>query len=82
MIGRAARFLLIGIGISLLTACSSVGQAELPTATVERLRPTERVRPTTTPSYADLPQGRTPEGYPYLGAADAPVTLVMFSDFL
>jgi hypothetical protein len=29
-----------------------------------------------------LPEGLTPEGYHYLGRADAPATLVMYSDFL
>jgi hypothetical protein len=29
-----------------------------------------------------IPQGLTPEGYHELGRADAPVTLVMYSDFL
>lgn len=32
--------------------------------------------------FAGIPQDKTPEGYPMLGAADAPVTLVMYSDFL
>jgi hypothetical protein len=32
--------------------------------------------------YADIPQGRTPEGYQLLGDPAAPVTLVMYSDFL
>jgi hypothetical protein len=31
--------------------------------------------------YADIEQGRTPEGYHVLGSANAPVTLVMYSDF-
>jgi hypothetical protein len=29
-----------------------------------------------------IPEGLTPEGYHELGRADAPVTLVMYSDFL
>lgn len=32
--------------------------------------------------YADLPQSRTPEGYHMLGDANAPVAMVMYSDFL
>jgi hypothetical protein len=82
MIGRVVCCLLISIGMSMLAACGSAAIDAPATATPERVRPTERARPTSVPSYADLPQGRTPEGYPYLGAADAPVTLVMFSDFL
>jgi hypothetical protein len=29
-----------------------------------------------------IPEGLTPEGYHFLGRADAPATLVMYSDFL
>jgi protein-disulfide isomerase len=29
-----------------------------------------------------IPQGLTPEGYHFRGRADAPVTIVMYSDFL
>jgi hypothetical protein len=38
--------------------------------------------PQPTASSAALPEGLTPEGYHYLGRADAPATLVMYSDFL
>jgi protein-disulfide isomerase len=31
---------------------------------------------------AAIPQGLTPEGYHFRGRADAPVTIVMYSDFL
>ncbi len=82
MIRFCAQLLLLSIGIMALSACSSAAIAEPPTPTAVAARPTERTRPAELPNYADLPQGRTPEGYPYLGAADAPVTLVMFSDFL
>ncbi len=32
--------------------------------------------------YAGVPRSRTPEGYHLLGNPEAPVTLVMYSDFL
>ena len=32
--------------------------------------------------YNDVAQGLTPEGFPFLGAANAPVTLTDYSDFL
>ena len=37
--------------------------------------------PTTAPA-SGIPEGVTAEGYHYLGRPDAPVTLVMYSDFL
>ena len=37
---------------------------------------------TAAPEQAGVPESRTPEGYHVLGRADAPVTLVMYSDFL
>jgi hypothetical protein len=83
-LGRVWTWLCIfGFVVGSLAACGGTPIAEpAPPNPTAPPRPTERVRPATVPSYADLPQGRTPEGYPYLGAADAPVTLVMFSDFL
>jgi protein-disulfide isomerase len=35
-----------------------------------------------TAGQSGIPEGATPEGYHVLGRADAPVTLVMYSDFL
>jgi protein-disulfide isomerase len=32
--------------------------------------------------YLGLPQGVTPDGFPFLGQPDAPVTLIDYSDFL
>jgi hypothetical protein len=39
-------------------------------------------QPATTAAEAAISQGVTPEGYHFLGRADAPATLVMYSDFL
>ena len=36
----------------------------------------------TLPQVIGIPQGRTPEGFPVLGALDARVTLTDYSDFL
>jgi hypothetical protein len=32
--------------------------------------------------YQGLPQGVTPDGFPFLGKPDAPITLIDYSDFL
>ena len=67
-------------GVTLLMACgsskaNSAGNAAPPLATVE---------PATAPlpPFNGIPQGRTPEGFPTLGEANAPVTLIDYSDFL
>ena len=44
--------------------------------------PTAAVGQPESPGAAAIPEGLTPEGYHVLGRADAPVTLVMYSDFL
>lgn len=75
--------------IVLLTACSAPA-ATSPTAAPS---PVPTRAPTSTPTTADstpvvagyfpdLPRGLTPEGYHYLGRPDAPVTMVIYSDFL
>jgi hypothetical protein len=38
--------------------------------------------PLPTAASGAIPEGITPEGYHFLGRADAPATLVMYSDFL
>jgi hypothetical protein len=38
--------------------------------------------PQATIASGTIPEGLTPEGYHFLGRADAPATLVMYSDFL
>lgn len=83
---RSSLLLLLGW---LLVAC---GQSA---ATTPTLAPTQSpaepatTLPATAPptaqaasAYADIPQGLTSEGYQLLGAPEAPVTLVMYSDFL
>lgn len=81
------------IGIALLfilgLVLAACGQ---PTAVAPTAAPTTAVAPSAAPStaaspaaasgFATIAQGRTTEGYQVLGAADAPVTLVMYSDFL
>ncbi|HXI17635.1 MAG TPA: Rcas_1661 family thioredoxin-like (seleno)lipoprotein [Chloroflexota bacterium] len=47
--------------------------------------PTSTVIPTATPSYAlykGIPTGLTADGFPFLGAPNAPVTLIDYSDFV
>ncbi|WP_298817852.1 Rcas_1661 family thioredoxin-like (seleno)lipoprotein [Chloroflexus sp.] len=43
---------------------------------------TAQSAPTTTDYFPEVPRGRTSEGYHYLGKADAPVTITVYSDFL
>jgi hypothetical protein len=63
------------------TAAQAPATAVAPAAT----RPasaTAAQPPAPTAGQSGLSEGLTPEGYHYLGRADAPVTLVMYSDFL
>lgn len=71
---------------------AAVEPTRAPTAppTAVATTPTTAAAPTTEPTaapalagpFAGIPQSRTAEGYQVLGAADAPVTMVMYSDFL
>jgi len=67
----------------LLAACGQPA-AVAPTVTPAppQPRPTDAPAPAPAGDYADIPQGVTPEGYQYLGDPAAPLTLVMYSDFL
>ena len=74
------------ICVSLLAASCA---AETPTATTESVTTiaplevtTTTETPTTTAAASDAVYGFTEDGHPLLGDADAPVTLVEFSDYL
>ncbi|OAN46319.1 disulfide bond formation protein DsbA [Chloroflexus islandicus] len=81
------RFFLLSIFV--LAACAAPVAPE-PTATatppptrVPTSTPTTaQSAPTTTGYFPELPRGRTAEGYQYLGNPDAPVTIMVYSDFL
>ena len=56
-----------------------IASATLPAGTAT---PAAQASPVATGPFAGIEQGATPEGYHTLGSASAPVTLVMYSDFL
>lgn len=76
---------LFGLIAVLLMGCGATppAPADTPTTAAPQL-PTLNALPTadTLELYTSLPQSVTSEGYHVLGAPDAPVTLVMYSDFL
>jgi hypothetical protein len=92
---RALRLVAVIFALALLSACGGqvretaaptaappgAGPALDPTTPATAAAPTAN-QPAADSPFADIPQGRTAEGYQQLGAADAPVTLVMYSDFL
>ncbi|MEO7908828.1 MAG: hypothetical protein ABIV47_04180 [Roseiflexaceae bacterium] len=53
-----------------------------PTAALSQATAAVRTASATEPAAAGIPDGLTAEGYHVLGRPDAPVTLVMYSDFL
>ena len=61
-------------------APTSINVAATAPATALVTVATAAPRPTT--ASGAIPEGLTPEGYHFLGRADAPATLVMYSDFL
>ena len=96
MIPTIRRMFLLAL-LAMLAACGNAVPATqgAPTAAPVVRQPTSRSLPTaaaTSPSTAAalqppaaggaLAEGLTPEGYHFLGRADAPATLVMYSDFL
>ena len=68
---------------SLPTAApTSPSTAATTTSPSTKLPVATAVPPQPTAAGAALAEGLTPEGYHFLGRADAPATLVMYSDFL
>jgi hypothetical protein len=63
------------------TIARPAGATALPAATLPVVVATAAA-PEPTAASGALPEGLTPEGYHFLGRADAPATLVMYSDFL
>jgi hypothetical protein len=64
------------------TAPTSPSTAAATTSPATKLPVATAVAPQPTAANAALAEGLTPEGYHFLGRADAPATLVMYSDFL
>lgn len=68
-----------------LAGCGTNSTAVVPTAPVVAV--TASAQPTMASiapvsRFGTIPQGQTPEGYHVLGAPNASVTLIMYSDFL
>jgi len=64
------------------TALAAQPSASQPPATTTQLPATAAPAPATATIDEGIAQGLTPEGYHFLGRADAPVTFQDFSDFL
>lgn len=87
---RTKRFLYLGLLFAaLIVASCAPAPAPEPTAEPTSLPPTDTLAPTatteaSTPSAGEgeMPMGFTPEGSPYRGNPNAPVTLLEYSDFL
>jgi hypothetical protein len=65
------------------TAAPTIARAAATAAPAATARAPEAIpAPQATIAGGAIPDGLTPEGYHFLGRADAPATLVMYSDFL
>ena len=68
------------LGILVLSACGTETTVAPPATPV----PTSPAQPTPVSGspFANIAKGKTPEGYQMLGDPNAPLTMVMYSDFL
>ncbi len=64
------------------TAPPAASPSAAPFAVTATLPPSAVVATAPLPPLDVLAQGRTTDGFPFLGSADAPVTLIDYSDFL
>lgn len=87
---RLAQFVLLLIALLLVVGCAPVGagSADQPAAAetetfaeVATAPPPAEVLPIPTETYNGIPVGFTPEGFPFRGDPNAPVTMVEYSDY-